>query len=647
MSRFSFVAWHLPIALLLLSVSASAAAVDHGVQFDSVSHRLGTQGTGQSWGIAWGDINGDGYPDLAQTNHARPMTLHLNDGTGHFSEQASTLFSPFPAGDQHGLAFMKIAGESGESLLIQVGAEVGTGSDPNNLFVGGLGGYTDQAVAKGIDYPEGRGRQPLPVDFNDDGKLDVLLTNSTSTASKGLLPMCSTVGDTFSACFPGVMDEVNASQFAILADLTNDNKSDILTLPKARIQTFFELAGGVPVAVTPDIRNPDGSAASQITGIQDVTSGDFNGDLTTDLLLVAGRSGDDWQVNRQGDLEVFVVARTTTKQLTFDTGSTTDVTLHGSVFLWDTTDIYIGQTGRHPVCSSPENPERFVCTVTLDANNPDDFGLYQDGVVFGKAVLIGIDSGTGQMMLRTVGDAIYRSIAAVFDSTTAISNVDADSYNYQAGNVYLLLNAGTYFEQIRLDHIELYQRRRCVNLVAGDFDNDTDLDAYLVCNRGVANTVNMLLWNDGNAQFTLDPSGAGVFGGLKGRGGSAAIADIDRDGFLDIALTNGYGTEPFSDDGKTLLFRNGGNGNNWATVELNGTVSNPDGLGAVVVMSVGGETLKRDATGGVHASAQDSRLLHFGLGDATEITTLTVFWPSGNMTVLQNLAVDQHLVITE
>ena len=44
----------------------------------------------------------------------------------------------------------------------------------------------DEAAARGVDLPEGRGRLPVWVDVNQDGWLDVALTNRAR--SDGLAP---------------------------------------------------------------------------------------------------------------------------------------------------------------------------------------------------------------------------------------------------------------------------------------------------------------------------------------------------------------------------------------------------------------------------------------------------------------------------
>ena len=45
----------------------------------------------ESYGASWGDLNGDGYPDLFVSNHRTQPSLFLNQGNGTFID----------IGDQH------------------------------------------------------------------------------------------------------------------------------------------------------------------------------------------------------------------------------------------------------------------------------------------------------------------------------------------------------------------------------------------------------------------------------------------------------------------------------------------------------------------------------------------------------------------
>ncbi len=88
-----------------------------------------------------------------------------------------------------------------------------------------------------------------------------------------------------------------------------------------------------------------------------------------------------------------------------------------------------------------------------------------------------------------------------------------------------------------------------VGAVAGDVDNDGDLDLYVV-NYLAANK---LYLNDGKARFTDATVAAGV--GDTGPGIGAAMADYNNDGFLDIYVINRATTNHAS-----IFYRNNGDG---------------------------------------------------------------------------------------
>ena len=136
-----------------------------------------------------------------------------------------------------------------------------------------------------------------------------------------------------------------------------------------------------------------------------------------------------------------------------------------------------------------------------------------------------------------------------------------------------------------------------------------------------------------------------------GRG--MATADFDNDGDLDIVINNSSG-----DTGKpelaraTLLRNNVGERRNWLAVELEGTHSNRDGVGALVTIETGGEKQVRLVSAGSGFASQHSERLYFGLGDKTKVDAVSVKWPSGRIERFERIGdksidADQVLRITE
>ncbi|MGK7389344.1 MAG: FG-GAP-like repeat-containing protein [Candidatus Cyclobacteriaceae bacterium M2_1C_046] len=151
----------------------------------------------------------------------------------------------------------------------------------------------------------------------------------------------------------------------------------------------------------------------------------------------------------------------------------------------------------------------------------------------------------------------------------------------------------------------------------GDYDNDGDLDLY------VANVFenNMLYQNDGNGTFTRIVLGAVVNEGSM-ISNSAAFADINNDGFLDLFVTNAAGQN-------NLLYLNSTNANNWVKVKLEGIAENSSAVGARVTLRTASNWQYRQVQTSTGARSQGSLELEIGLGNETIIDGLSIRWPNG------------------
>jgi hypothetical protein len=127
---------------------------------------------------------------------------------------------------------------------------------------------------------------------------------------------------------------------------------------------------------------------------------------------------------------------------------------------------------------------------------------------------------------------------------------------------------------------------------------------------------------------------------------SCGWVDYDNDGCIDLFVTRG------ADSGVTsnLLYHNDGNTNAWLEVKLVGTVANRSAIGAKVHVhaAIGGKSFwqLREINSGGGRWIQPL-VAHFGLGDATNVDTLRIEWPSGIVQELTNIVPRQILTITE
>jgi hypothetical protein len=146
---------------------------------------------------------------------------------------------------------------------------------------------------------------------------------------------------------------------------------------------------------------------------------------------------------------------------------------------------------------------------------------------------------------------------------------------------------------------------------------------------------NVLLRNDGrDASGVLRFSDVAMATGADdikdGRG--MATADFDNDGDLDIVVNNSVGDSGRAERAPATLLRNNvGERRGWLAVDLEGTESDRDGVGAMVTVEAGGEKQVRLVSAGSGFASQSSGRVYFGLGDRAQVDSITVRWPRGRV----------------
>ncbi|MDA8563714.1 CRTAC1 family protein [Mariniblastus sp.] len=183
-----------------------------------------------------------------------------------------------------------------------------------------------------------------------------------------------------------------------------------------------------------------------------------------------------------------------------------------------------------------------------------------------------------------------------------------------------------------------------------DYDNDGDLD--LVATNGISfpfevveeefENQPMRLWRNDGGVFVDVSSELGTSDGIRGSGKGLLVFDFDNDGDVDVFCVNNAG--------QPVLLRNDFQSNNdWLRINLEGTQSNRDGMGAKITVTPDLDSpedfIYREVDGGSNFLGQNERTAHFGLapGDET-VDLITIVWPSGQRDTLSDI--DRRSVIT-
>ncbi|MBM3839584.1 MAG: CRTAC1 family protein [Verrucomicrobia bacterium] len=184
-----------------------------------------------------------------------------------------------------------------------------------------------------------------------------------------------------------------------------------------------------------------------------------------------------------------------------------------------------------------------------------------------------------------------------------------------------------------------------------DLDNDGHRDLFIACGHLIDNVEqfdsttsynarNIVLRNTAQGRFVnvSELCGDGLLPKLSSRG--AAFDDLDNDGDLDVVILNSR-REP------TILRNDSSKTNHWIQIQLRGTKSNRDGIGARVTVTAGDLSQIDEVHSGRSYQSDFGKRLHFGLGQRGAIEQIRVKWIGGGVDTVRNIGVDRLITLVE
>jgi len=271
------------------------------------------------------------------------------------------------------------------------------------------------------------------------------------------------------------------------------------------------------------------------------------------------------------------------------------------------------------------------------------------------------------LLFMNQGDGTFREEGlklgvAYNDNGVAVSGMGSDAkdvdndgfvdifYNDLATQLYALhLNDGgrTFRYASRETRIGLLSRRFS-GWSAGfiDYDNDGWKDIYSA-NGHVDNLSesdrqhDTMFANVGGKTFRDVSSEMGEDFQRLGFQRGSAFVDLNDDGALDIVITS-------LQERPRVLMNSGTPGDHWMELDLTGTVSNRDAIGAAVkVTTASGRTLHNHVAVSVGFMSSSDKRVHFGLGADASVKTVEIRWPSGIVQKITGAAVDRVVRVKE
>jgi hypothetical protein len=218
--------------------------------FEDVSASTGIQIAGhRAMSVTAFDVDVDGDTDFYICNDATPNVLLVNDGQGHFSESAQTLGVAFNAlGEAAGSMTAAVGDYNGDLLPDILVSRLGYGSlytgTPEKIFedrmmASNLGQFTAQYVGWGSNF----------LDIDNDGDLDAFVANGDAHYLVGWESLLlRNEGD---ATFVDAVDEGGAyfrqkirARGSVVVDFNNDGRQDVLVTAMGDRVFLLENRGG-------------------------------------------------------------------------------------------------------------------------------------------------------------------------------------------------------------------------------------------------------------------------------------------------------------------------------------------------------------------------------------------------------------------
>lgn len=533
--------------------------------------------------------------------------LTIDDGVG-------TITIP-PAFGGAGLAAGDINNDGFDDVLL-------LGGLGNRLYLNkGIGQFEDITDTSGLDWKRpadnlpGEARQPIIADMDNDGWQDIVITyvddshrvyrnkgdntfedvtKKSGLGGKGLVGGPATV---FDYDGDGLLD-IYITYFGnylkgVLPTLKRRNSNG---LPN---RLFKNLGGFIFKDVT------QGSGVDNTGWGQAVTHTDFNSDGKQDLVV-----GNDFGVNAYyknlgNGKFVDVAADLGTNKPSYTMGIGLGDLNQDSI-----SDVYISnivtmnKDEKYVLPSADTemkfNPEKLARMRVVEAND-----LFLSRIDVGSGLQFELSDKVG----RGYSSTGWSWDADFFDYD---NDGDDDLYVLNGMNDYLVYSQENPYYQDPIKSREL-------NVLYPKSDKEKNV--FFVNESGMLNNTS----KDSGLDFTSN-------------GRSAIYLDIDNDGDLDI-ITNDY-----HEKSRVLLNNAEKYGNNWLKVSLIGSPTkgvNRDAIGSkVIVKTADGYIRTRELSSTIGYMSVHSKQLHFGLG-GHESAQVTVIWPNGKYSILNNIKVNQ------
>lgn len=541
-------------------------------------------------GVAVGDINNDGLPDIYFSSNQSSNKLYLNRGDFKFEDITEKAGVQGTGNWNTGVTMADVNGDGYLDIYVCTVGKYRNLHGKNQLFInnGALPGratpgrnltFTEKAVEYGLDF-EGFNTQATFFDYDKDGDLDMFLVNHSvhSTDSYG------------KASKRNVPNEVSGDKL-----LRNDS------VPGGRRFTDVTAEAGI---------------YSSIIGYGlNVMVGDMNNDGWEDIYISNDFHEDDYYYinNRNGTF-------TEMNRQAFG---------HESRFSMGSDIGDVNNDGWLDIITLDMLPADHKVLKSSAGDDPPD--IYQYKLNFGyhhqySRNCLQLNVGGGEKFSDV---ALFAGVAATDWSWSPLL---ADFNN--DGTKDLFVSNGIVKRPNDLDYVK-YTANETIHK---SLQHNHSADKEAIARMPSGKVHNYMFQGTDSLRF-IDQSVAWGFE-VPTLSNGAAYADLDNDGDLDLIVNN--------INAPAGIYRNNANEltrNNFLTIQLKGDGQNTFGYGAKVLLKQNGKLQMNYLTASRGFQSGSDQSIHFGVGADTVIDTVEVIWPDHRCQILTDIPVNQKLIV--
>lgn len=534
-------------------------------------------------GVATGDVNNDGLPDVYFTANQLPNQLYLNKGNLQFEDITAASNVAGKAGWKTGVSMADVNGDGLLDIYVCYSGNGDAESRDNQLFINkgvkdGIPAFEDEAKQYGLNAPGTNSNQAVFFDYDRDGDLDMFLLNHA---------------------------------VIFYSPLVNTYKLRHKRHPWYSNYLFRNDNGHFT-----DVSADAGIAGGGNNFGLGVVAADINNDGWLDLYTTNDYEEQDFLMLNNHNGTFSEVTKQSLKHIS-KYGMGCDVADYNNDGLPDIVvpDMYPEDNYRQKMLRGPDEYDKYNILVdsgymhqnmrnTLQLNSGFDTDSFPQFSEIGQLAGIANTDWSWSSLFADLDNDGYKDLYITNGFWRDYSNLDFQAYHVA-------------------NYLSTYGPRAPLYQLI-DSIPQTRLSNYAFRNKGDMSFENT------TADWGLHT--ANVSNGV-------AIADLDNDGDLDLVVNN-MGEQ-------ASVYRNNNIAHaHYLNIQLKGGRGNTYAIGSKVNITTDSsrqQWAEMQPIRGYLSAMQP--LIHFGVGKDTVITSLTVRWPQGGYTTLKNIKANQTITI--